>query len=1784
MGFDENGNDLDGVDDPGRQFFYDKASDVLQREGDWWGGFGWLDFEGKQQYRSKELIELLQAHDYLMTAKGAGITSYPDMEDARDALADFTYRLYSNANNAFGSLDRYNNLTLLVAGAVGMAACVLSDKETYFWRVQKKPERWANAAHAFINRTLWTGPSVIGSTIYGSKGPMSKDGGDCKNCVYGYAEGPGYFQYGFENLLPFFISFQNFVNRDMTGKYYTSMLNFSGEDVRNYVYNPAFEQNLYKWYNNIKMPNGDCPTYDDTWGNFNMSGILALTRKRAYNTVPFYSRLQLDGMTTMQFREDYLAAFTYPKPTEYENTTNYDLSGDLIVRNNTGDLPSEHYIHVNGEGKGNSTSLNGYFSWRLGKWGHEHGDISNFIISAGEDVLAIDPPYEGYDKRTNVNQGHHHNVITVDGEGPDPEDQTVWSGIFPNGNGYKIELSYSYWNYVLGIQTSPKATLKRTIEVYDEGNIRYYQVNDEVKNENWFDAQWVQFNLNGNGNQADSTYFLYPGKDNSAVWKHPCRKDNDSSDNWKMQASLTTFLNGTQASNIIATQNGSTHGNYGGSNDLRYNPNLGSSNDYKSGFNAEICKPDSGGIGHHSRMYRQLSIMPDEVAHFKTTIQVLGCPDNTPPPLMVMNNRYTSHLMSLSTPNEQLYNFHFSRINHSDAADTVMNPLGIDTTAILKSNAQSLLFSYSPNGLFPTGRCISYTNFRKARITDGDTLIYHDTTFITSANKAESYYALKGKFKYSGYVRTDTATTVNFYLPDLQANIPMTANALRGSIANVTYDDVNFIISIQVDTGFTEFIIEVSDPCLVSCYFPSTLETIDSTFLFNDGTTQTLGHKLDIVQEKGNLIISKGSKMEISCNKYLRNRDSLILEGPCDDDINIQPCDGIGTSYKGSTSSLLVVNNTSALVLDSASYTYIGNGTAIFVKSGGTLVIKNDAFVQVGSDKACGKGQLIAEQGAYIYIQPGAHIEFKKTIGDTVDKHLIFFKLIPSGVATGVSYAIDSLLKADTIIPQYITPTPICSLNNVMAPAVHNNDWGYANFMPPVPNIFVRKDTLCPGEPLIIKLKRILNDNNFWFEVCRVDSYWVAHPSDGSLPYWQDTCIVDTMTIDTVPPDPICKPPHATPEEFVYFFKTNSLHRVTIRLSNDCSGNIDSVRFVYVESPPTFSFSAPGTACPGIGTVSVTTSNDFTGDYSWDVNILDSSGGIPLIYNKNQALSMSYHLDSTGTIPDTFNFPGFNFLGGRKYLISLTVSNECGSYMQFDTVDIPAGAYIKLERPLAYAQPVNGATAIRLQGYVSLADSFRWEPTTWLDTPMVLTPISTPLDSITYILIAHSGTCVAYDTAHIKYNRYANAGLNDTLCFDTNTVSTETLIGFPYDMSLFLGMLYYYDQTQFMNYYNSYNSGNAPDYFRYFTHYMHYWEFENRTSSCPIDLYNLFTNVVQKELFFKKDWFKDYYKNFTLFNDPALPALDDFKNAVDNDNILKDHLDSIDNWGNIDPCMNGILTQYNDYVAAHVNEISASWSKIVDSDTTSLNDAQNDNYFLAVDAPTKSSKYILSVITPGVAEIDEIIIYLDTALAPAFVPSMQFDSTVYFMNYTGPVSTVTSYEWDFGDGSSNSFDLNPIHTFPAFDSNYVVCLTASNQCGSWMYCDTVRVDSAHLGSQMLVIKNPPSNSGGQNNKINNELSNQIQQQIASGQLPIALTNYPNPFGDKTIVDYQIWQPFSNAELRITNVFGQQVFSQRLYKPVGKMQIDGSTLHDALYYYSIIIDGSVKQTKIMSVMH
>jgi PKD repeat protein len=82
---------------------------------------------------------------------------------------------------------------------------------------------------------------------------------------------------------------------------------------------------------------------------------------------------------------------------------------------------------------------------------------------------------------------------------------------------------------------------------------------------------------------------------------------------------------------------------------------------------------------------------------------------------------------------------------------------------------------------------------------------------------------------------------------------------------------------------------------------------------------------------------------------------------------------------------------------------------------------------------------------------------------------------------------------------------------------------------------------------------------------------------------------------------------------------------------------------------------------------------------------------------------------------------------------------------------------------------------------------------------------------------------------------------------------------------------------------------------------------------------------------------------------------------------------------------------------------------------------------------------------------------------------MEWDSSAYFTNATSPLSSTNKYLWNFGDGSATSTDVNPFHTFPAFNTYYIVCLTAINSCGSPSYCDTVWIDSMHIGGSFKVI-------------------------------------------------------------------------------------------------------------------
>ncbi|MBD0258904.1 MAG: tail fiber domain-containing protein, partial [Cytophagales bacterium] len=76
-------------------------------------------------------------------------------------------------------------------------------------------------------------------------------------------------------------------------------------------------------------------------------------------------------------------------------------------------------------------------------------------------------------------------------------------------------------------------------------------------------------------------------------------------------------------------------------------------------------------------------------------------------------------------------------------------------------------------------------------------------------------------------------------------------------------------------------------------------------------------------------------------------------------------------------------------------------------------------------------------------------------------------------------------------------------------------------------------------------------------------------------------------------------------------------------------------------------------------------------------------------------------------------------------------------------------------------------------------------------------------------------------------------------------------------------------------------------------------------------------------------------------------------------------------------------------------------------------------------------------------------------------------------------------------------------------------------------------------------------------------------------------NRPNPFGEKTIIEFELPEATQQAALFIYNVQGEQLKRFDLDNKRSKsVELDGNTLPAGLYLYSLLVDGKVVDTKQM----
>lgn len=346
---------------------------------------GWVFYQ-EWQHRSKELIGYLIAYDLL---RGAGVTK-EFLGTAQDSLISFTANLYRRAMATYQVLFfplkffefQFNNHSIMTASALGVAAILFNDQGSA--DPDRQPLNWINAGMWNLDNTLW---------VQNPPYPRVSE----PDTLSGYAEGPGYFDYAFQNGYPFMRAMGNFLS--------DANYPFTFGQVSRQIQNPWYDERydlLCSWINKIRMPDGSLPALHDSPIGFGTT-ITALSGKPQFNLLnPTF------GQENVITRTQYIAAAVMHGTITDSLFQPLPDAGSLVFR--SGWDTAATYWHFIGK---HGIILSGAKS-------HHQGDASSFSLYAHGQLLAVDPGYPGASESDAVNKPTDHNLILVNGNGPNP--------------------------------------------------------------------------------------------------------------------------------------------------------------------------------------------------------------------------------------------------------------------------------------------------------------------------------------------------------------------------------------------------------------------------------------------------------------------------------------------------------------------------------------------------------------------------------------------------------------------------------------------------------------------------------------------------------------------------------------------------------------------------------------------------------------------------------------------------------------------------------------------------------------------------------------------------------------------------------------------------------------------------------------------------------------------------------------------------------------------------------------------------------------------------------------------------------------------------------------------------------------------------------------------------------------------------------------------------------------------------------------------------------------------
>lgn len=345
---------------------------------------------------SEELIQYATAYDTML---GAGYDFGADAARIEDHLVTLAAELYDNYANP-GSAKFYTNLhqnnhrsksgaALVVAGiALAEYVAPIGTDE----RGIRDPEAWIDygldQVDAIMRYVLVTGDGA-------------------------YAEGPYYFRYAAQNLLPFARAWDRLVG----GRTWP----VGGIEIPSLWRHPLFTRSL-RWAFDMTLPDGSLAPIDD--GNPGRSFYFGAAPAAAVDAAALAwrwanapSRLETEG--SVDLAADALVVYddtTVPAPPVGSPTAFYIEGGNAVLRR---DWSSDAVqAVVLGEHDTASEFGRGRDGRGVGPQSHEHAEPGSFILHAFGERLAMDPGYLDFGSRGAVNKPEHHNLILIDGSGP----------------------------------------------------------------------------------------------------------------------------------------------------------------------------------------------------------------------------------------------------------------------------------------------------------------------------------------------------------------------------------------------------------------------------------------------------------------------------------------------------------------------------------------------------------------------------------------------------------------------------------------------------------------------------------------------------------------------------------------------------------------------------------------------------------------------------------------------------------------------------------------------------------------------------------------------------------------------------------------------------------------------------------------------------------------------------------------------------------------------------------------------------------------------------------------------------------------------------------------------------------------------------------------------------------------------------------------------------------------------------------------------------------------------